>query len=98
MKQIQTQIVHFLFLIKGSFKKPTAKNKLTGQLLNSLCFREGARQECLLFFIQSCFRNPSKCNETTESMNIGKGKQRCFYLQTDMTDNTENPMEYKKIY
>lgn len=49
-------------------------------------------------FYSKLFQKSKKCNETTESMNIGKGKQRCFYLQTDMTDNMENPMEYKKIY
>ena len=96
-KSLQIEIEeNFVYPIKGSFQKPTAKNKLTGQLLNSLHFREGVRKECLLSFIQSCFRNPSKCNETTESINIGKEKQRCFYLQTDMIDNTENTMEYKK--
>ena len=96
-KSLQIEIEeNFFFPIKGSFQKPTAKNKLTGQLLNSLHFREGVRKECLLSFIQSCFRNPSKCNETTESINIGKEKQRCFYLHTDIIDNTGNTMEYKK--
>ena len=54
-----------------------------------------------LTFIQSCFRNLNMCNEATKdtkSINIGKEKQNCFYLQIDMIDYIENPMEYKKIY
>ena len=51
-KSLQIEIEeNFFFPIKGSFQKPTAKNKLTGQLLNSLHFREeqGKNVYSLLF-------------------------------------------------